>query len=106
MRRTWVWIKGTLNVEGRPEGYVVRARAQDYRARRRSTGEGRSFPTLEEAKAWLDEPFRLADVEDALDSKRPGRNALHYLPAFMSAASTDPSGSSSVNGASTSATAP
>ena len=69
-------------------------------------GEGRSFPTLEEAKAWCEEPFKLAEVEDAFDGKRSNPSPLQYLPAFLSAAPTVPSGSSKVSAASSSGTAP
>jgi hypothetical protein len=82
------------------------ARDRSIKARLIPTGEGSLCTTLEEAKAWCEEPFKLAEVEDALDGKQPGRNALHYLPAFFSASWMVASGSNSANGASSNATAP
>lgn len=100
-----------LNVNGKHgEAYVQPVggevggdEASYYRARLRSS-EQRFFATLEEAKTWCEKPTKLREVEEALDGERS--RPLQYLTAFLNATSMVASGSSKVNSASRSGTAP
>jgi hypothetical protein len=109
----YTWVDSVLIVDGKPRAYVVLVREENahgkepqYQARLVSTGEGSLCATLEEAKAWCEEPFKLAEVEDALDGKQRCRNAPQYLPVFLSASWMVANGSRRVRGASSSGTAP
>jgi hypothetical protein len=108
MSGRWVPTKDGCfyNVNGRPWANVLSG-AGYYQAWRCSTkSERRYFATLGEAKTWCEQQFKLHEVEDALDGKRRDRSPIQYFPAFLSAASTVPSGSIRVNAASSIGTAP
>jgi hypothetical protein len=110
---SYKWDRFILVVDGKPRAYVLPVHdengqntATHYQARLSPPGERGFFATLEEAKTWCVEQLKVAEVERVLDGKRRARDQLHYFPAFLSAASTVASGSSRVNGASSSGTAP
>src|ERR1700693_2809691 len=109
----YTWVGTNLMANGQVQAYTIpipmgdgRGKPPDYVERFRPTGEQAFFATLEEAKTWCEEQFKQREVEDALDGKELGRTALHYLPAFLRAASIVASGNTKVNGASSSVTAP